>query len=55
LVASIGAVQAAAQAVQAAGGNARAAFLATVDDDDDRNALAAQWPMFAMMLGLPLA
>ncbi len=54
LVVAIGAVQAAAQAVQETGGNAREAFLASVDESE-RPQLALQWPMFAMMLGLPLA
>lgn len=54
LVANIAAVQTAAHEVVAAGGNARQAFLAAVDDDA-RPALELQWPMFAVMLGLPVA
>lgn len=52
LVGHINTVREAALAVNASGGSARAAFLASVDEEM-RPQLALQWPMFAMMLGLP--
>lgn len=54
LVGYIGAVRDAALNVRANGGDVRGAFLASVPEEN-RPLMAAQWPMFAMMLGLPAA
>jgi hypothetical protein len=52
-VEQIDTVKAAALAIRDAGGDVKQAFLATVPEEN-RAALATGWPMFAMLLGLPL-